>query len=384
MEHQGDRTTSTIINFAPDGDIILIVGPEMKRFRVHSLFLKAASKPFVAMFKWERQEGQDLLHQDGPKEIELPADNAAALETILAIIHHQNNEIPRNITASQVLEIAIAADKYDFLDAMKLASATFLRSDTTDANDLIRLVTAAYLFRNARAFKENTKALVLNCHVPYLDLACDEVESALGWRIFCLLETQRIFVRSEFSEILLEGINEYHGMCAQNCGWICKYAYAYLNLLKENELWPVSLHKISISDAIESAERMPDPVPQEASGECRSARTHTLPWYRDDRSWRLKSLDEKVGLCLTCVRNGYKWDTSKLDDDHDYLHGNGLLNQLGGCGTISKWKFENMTVDASNPYEWHASGQTTIWQKGCIEHAIVSAGAPAGSCSGTE
>ncbi|TGO55961.1 hypothetical protein BCON_0084g00290 [Botryotinia convoluta] len=80
---------------------------------------------------------------------------------------------------------------------------------------------------------------------------------------------------------------------------------------------------------------------------------------------------------------GYKWDTSKLDDGGDYLYGNGLLNQLGGCGTISKWKFKNMTVDASNPYEWHASGQTTIWQKGCIEHAIVSAGAPAGSCSGT-
>ncbi|TGO37048.1 hypothetical protein BHYA_0107g00130 [Botrytis hyacinthi] len=105
------------------------------------------------MFKWEWQEGQDLLRQDGPKEIELPADNAAALETILAIIHHQHNEIARNITASQVLEIAVAADKYDILDAMKLASATFLRSDTTDADDLIPLVAEVYLFRNARAFK---------------------------------------------------------------------------------------------------------------------------------------------------------------------------------------------------------------------------------------
>ncbi|TGO23928.1 hypothetical protein BPAE_0117g00230 [Botrytis paeoniae] len=343
MEHQGDRTTSTIVNFAPDGDIVLVIGREMKRFRVHSLFLKAASKPFVAMFKWEWQEGQDLLHRDSPKEIELPSDNAAALETILAIIHHQNNEIPRNITASQVLEVAIAADKYDFLDAMKLASATFLRSDITDANDLMRLVAAAYLFRNARAFKEITKALVLNCHVPYLDLACDEVESALGWRIFCLLETQRIFVRSEFSEILLGGINDRHAICNQRCGWTCKYAYAYLNSLKEKRLWPVGLHKISISEAMESAERMPDPVPEESSIECRHAKMHTPPKYRESRSWKLESLDENIGLCLSCVRD----------------------------------------VDTSNPYDWHASGQTTIWQKGCIEHAIVSAGASAGSCSGT-
>ena len=42
-----------------------------------------------------------------------------------------------------------------------------------------------------------------------------------------------------------------------------------------------------------------------------------------------------------------------------------------------------MTVDAGYPYEWHASGQMTIWQKDCIEHAIVSAGASAESCSGT-
>ncbi|TGO37050.1 hypothetical protein BHYA_0107g00150 [Botrytis hyacinthi] len=80
---------------------------------------------------------------------------------------------------------------------------------------------------------------------------------------------------------------------------------------------------------------------------------------------------------------GHKWDTSKLDDGGDYLHGNGLLNQLGRCGTISKWNLENMTVDASNPYEWHTSSQTTIWQKGCVEHANVSTGAPSGSCSGT-
>ncbi|TGO55963.1 hypothetical protein BCON_0084g00310 [Botryotinia convoluta] len=303
MEHQGDRTTSTIVNFAPDGDIILVAGPEMKRFRVHSLFLKAASKPFVAMFKWERQEGQDLLHQDGPKEIELPADNAAALETILAIIHHQNNEIPRNITASHVLEAAIAADKYDFLDVMKLASATLLRGDTKDASDQMRLVAAAYLFRNARAFKEVTKALVLNYHDPYLDLACDEVEFVMSWKVFCLLESQRSYARSEFSQALLEGIDE--GICAHKCGWTSKYAYAYLKSLEDYELWPTKLCDISLSKAINSVERIPDPVPQEPSIGCAYERKHALPKYRAGRSWKLGHLDERIGLCLTCVQSGH-------------------------------------------------------------------------------
>ncbi|KAM0127389.1 hypothetical protein ACHAO1_009562 [Botrytis cinerea] len=302
MEHQEDETTNKIINFAPDGDIILVVGPEKKRFHVHSLFLKAASKPFLAMFRQEWQEGQSLLHQNGPEEIRLPDDNAAALEIILAIIHHKNNEISESITASQVLEIALLSDKYDFLDAMKLASNTFLRSDTKDESDLMRLVVAAYLFRNARAFKDITKALVLDYHGPYYDIACDEVESVIGWKLFCLLETQRSAARLGFSEIILEGINDVYAMCNRKCGWTSKWAYAYLQLLGEKRLWPARLHGIPLSEAIESAQNMPDPVPSEDSGVCSDAYSHKSPRYRDGRSRKLEDLYEMIGLCLTCVR----------------------------------------------------------------------------------
>ena len=80
---------------------------------------------------------------------------------------------------------------------------------------------------------------------------------------------------------------------------------------------------------------------------------------------------------------GYKWDESKLDAGGGYLSGNGLLTQLRGCSDITKWSFQNMTVGDNQPYEWHASGRTTIWQKNCIEHAMLSAGASADSCSGS-
>ncbi|TEY61619.1 hypothetical protein BOTCAL_0166g00240 [Botryotinia calthae] len=302
MEHQEDETTNKVINFASDGDLILVVGPEKKRFRVHSLFLKAASKPFLAMFRPEWQEGQSLLHQNGPEEIELPDDDAAALEIILAMIHHKNDEISENITASRVLEIAILSDKYDFLNAMKLASNTLLQHDTKDESDLMRLVVAAYLFRNARAFKNITKTLVLDYHGPYYDVACDEVETVIGWKVFCLLETQRSIARLRLSDILLTGINDEQAKCYQKCGRTCKYAYAYLQLLEKKRLWPARLLEISISEAIEVAQNMPDPVPEESSGLCSDARNHRSPEYRNDRFGKLEYLYEKIGLCLSCVR----------------------------------------------------------------------------------
>jgi hypothetical protein len=51
-----------------------------------------------------------------------------------------------------------------------------------------------------------------------------------------------------------------------------------------------------------------------------------------------------------------------------------------GAQMITKWKFENLTVGETQPYEWHASRQTTIYQKKYIGHAMLSAGAPSDSC----
>ncbi|KAI9649487.1 hypothetical protein NHQ30_002063 [Ciborinia camelliae] len=185
MEGPKDDNSSTVVNISENGDVILVVGPEKKKFRVHSLFLKAASKPFFAMFRPDWKEGHDMLDQNGPAEVSLPEDNATALEIILAIIHHQKNKVPQTLAASDVLEVAVTADKYDFVDALKLAIGNWLHPDEKEVRDLMRLAAAAYLFRDARAFKKITKALILEHENSYLDLSCEEIESVMDWSVFC-------------------------------------------------------------------------------------------------------------------------------------------------------------------------------------------------------
>ncbi|KAI7502908.1 hypothetical protein KC367_g1940 [Hortaea werneckii] len=80
---------------------------------------------------------------------------------------------------------------------------------------------------------------------------------------------------------------------------------------------------------------------------------------------------------------GHDWDAAKLDGDGGEGSGSGLHHELSGCADVTKWKFESIDPTEDSPFTFHASGHITIWQKSCIEHAITSAGAPEGHCSGS-
>jgi hypothetical protein len=185
IENLRDAQTNTVVEIAPDGDLFLIVGPEETKLRVRSMLLMAASKPFSVMFGPNWKEGHDMLDRDGPSELLLSEDNAAALKIICSIIHHQNREVPRTLAAGDVLAVAVAADKYDCVDALRFASESWLRPSRDEAGNLMLLAAAAYLFQNAQAFKEITRALILDYDGPYLALAWEDVESVMTWRVFC-------------------------------------------------------------------------------------------------------------------------------------------------------------------------------------------------------
>jgi hypothetical protein len=113
MEEPRDNTPSMVVNIATDGDVILVVGPEKAKLRVQSLFLKAASKPFPAMFGPDWKEGHDILDLREPVGLSLPEDNASALKLVCAIIH-----------------------QYDCVQALKFGSGSWLWPDKNEAGGI--------------------------------------------------------------------------------------------------------------------------------------------------------------------------------------------------------------------------------------------------------
>jgi hypothetical protein len=185
---------------APDGDLVLLAGPEKVRIHVHSLVLKMASGPFSAMFSPQWKEGQDLAKRDGPLELELLHDNAEALIVICAVLHHKNELVAEPLAPALILEVAVIADKYDFIEALKFTSKGWFfplfRSDIpgSDFNpsrkpeDTFLLAVASYVLQSADAFHDFTKELALYYEGSYLEIVGKRIESTCVWTItsqFC-------------------------------------------------------------------------------------------------------------------------------------------------------------------------------------------------------
>ncbi|KAM7209596.1 hypothetical protein V8F06_014853 [Rhypophila decipiens] len=106
---------SSTIDIAPDGDLILVVGPEAVKFRVYSQVLKISSQYFTR-----------LLSPPMPTEIPLPHDDAEAFNIILPVLHCRLDIMSGGLDAKRVLRYAIAADKIGCKDALNFALIQWL------------------------------------------------------------------------------------------------------------------------------------------------------------------------------------------------------------------------------------------------------------------
>ncbi|GKU16312.1 unnamed protein product [Fusarium langsethiae] len=184
MENTTDAKPDTVVEIAPDGDLILVVGSDETKLRVRSVLMMAVSKPFSVMLGPDWKESHDMRDHDGLSKLSLPDDDAAALEIICSVIHYQNKKVPRTLPACDVLAVAVVADKYGCVDALKFASETWLRISGDEPDNLMLLTAAAYLFNNSQAFNKITGALVVDYDGPYLALCADEMESIMPWKAY--------------------------------------------------------------------------------------------------------------------------------------------------------------------------------------------------------
>ena len=167
-----DLSSNPTTDIAPDGDVILVVGASTRRLRVHSLILKNASPVFKALLSSNFAEGQLLLGNADPAEISLPEDHADALTIICRVLHGRNDGVPEPVDGPVLVNVAIAADKFDLAVPLRYAIQEWLRcGSVSDAKKLWHLMIAAYWFGNEAKFSEITQALVLHHAGSYRQLA---------------------------------------------------------------------------------------------------------------------------------------------------------------------------------------------------------------------
>lgn len=105
-----------------------------------------------------------------PFEIDMPDDDGKAMEIVCSLVHLKNDSFSADIPSQLVLRIAVLADKYDCIGALRLAAELWLNCSHTRSYTMPKscirshyTFAASFLFRNAKAFKEHGRRLILEC-----------------------------------------------------------------------------------------------------------------------------------------------------------------------------------------------------------------------------
>lgn len=108
----------------------------------------------------------------------------------------------------------------------------------------------------------------------------------------------------------------------------------------------------------------------------------------DGKVYKMEPLSQQVNQ-VSCdishrvVFNGFEIRGKNLPDAKFGASGEGLLQQLRGCGAVTKWHFER--TPKHETYQWFASGQLPIGTKDCVGRALKSAGGSGiGNCHGSD
>lgn len=136
-----------------------------RRLRVSSTIMSHGSPVFKSMFSLRFKEGHELAASSFI-EVPLPDDAGYVMHILCLILHHRNDGVPdaKDLSPSQILDIAEASDKYDCTAALKFTAWCWLETAKAKLSVGERgdLLTAAYYFRNGDAFAEFGRSLIFD------------------------------------------------------------------------------------------------------------------------------------------------------------------------------------------------------------------------------
>ncbi|KAF2424914.1 hypothetical protein EJ08DRAFT_408083 [Tothia fuscella] len=180
MEHNShieEEMPTMQIRIDRNGDLILLAGLDKVQLLVSSKIMTLVLKVFTAMLKPNFMEGTAFTEHRNNSEIyqlPLPNDNSETLELLCNIIHHQTRHIPNDPNLVTISNLAMMADKYDCVDAIRWYAEHALKyrvnqKGITD-EDVCILLVASYQLDSPEAFAVITQKLVRRAKSLMLDL----------------------------------------------------------------------------------------------------------------------------------------------------------------------------------------------------------------------
>ena len=121
-KHQRLDTGPDTVHLCRTGDVLITVktgsNSEQKRFLVSSQVLGLASPVFARLFQGNMSEGEKLRNGESLC-VELPEDDADAMEIIFRVLHHDPGLIRISKSLESLAVLAVHSDKYDCSNSLR-------------------------------------------------------------------------------------------------------------------------------------------------------------------------------------------------------------------------------------------------------------------------
>ena len=171
------------------GDVTLLVGcgDSHVRLRVSGALLSLVSKYFATLFSATFKEGGDAA---SGVPIILAEDYSTAVTMLCKILHMQHELLFLPLLPKQLLDLAIAADKYDCVKPLALSPKSIFPEDGAgngDFTDVVNLVCASYLLDQPQLFQHFTRSMVKDHTTPFDDLASSSTGQLVPMGVWCEL-----------------------------------------------------------------------------------------------------------------------------------------------------------------------------------------------------
>lgn len=178
------------------GDVTILVGPEegQARIKVSKALLSLVSKYFATLFGNTFKEGDIAA---AGKEVLLKDDGAKAFVMLCKILHMRFPLPGQPLTAREVLDLAIVADKYGCVQALSLSLRSLFPDKATSGGttfqDMGKFMCAAYLLDHAHLFQKFTRAIMADYTEPFTELALTDMGKHLPMTIWRRSKDPRSF-----------------------------------------------------------------------------------------------------------------------------------------------------------------------------------------------
>lgn len=208
------------------GDTDLLAGPEgcQVRIRVCKALLSFASAYFKALFNHSFKENNAV---DQGADIVLKEDEPDALVNLCKVLHMKYTW-PKPMNPTELLHLAIVADKYSCVEAIRLAAEplfpTALTSDTTKSTDTRDLMVASFLLDHAYFFNTYSMVMLMLFSDPLPEMALAGVGQRIPIAAWLQLESRRAEVLRSIINSIIALIHRpcTSNTCARRDDWYIK------------------------------------------------------------------------------------------------------------------------------------------------------------------